>query len=175
MTRRKPKAVILDARPAPDPIAAARDGALKLLANLDLSRQELAERLAKKHRPEAIDAALAELSQLRLVNDRRVAASHVRQRLESAPAARALLEHELAERGIASDTATEVLTELLAGRDESRDAHALARERVRTAPARLAPEAILRRTFAFLARRGFDEETARQATEAAGEEYLGRP
>jgi regulatory protein len=175
MTRKKAKPPTREPRPVPDPVAAARDAALKLLAGQDLSRRELADRLAKKHKQPAIETALAELIELRLLDDRRVALSHIRQRLESGATARVLLEHELSERGIADATAGEVLDEQLDGRDESRDALELARERVRTAPARLTPEAILRRTFAYLARRGFDEETARQATEAAGEEYLGRP
>jgi SOS response regulatory protein OraA/RecX len=159
---------------ARDLVARVRDAALKLLASQDLTRGELSARLARRHKADAIDAGLSELLELRLVDDRRTASAHARQRLEHG-AARALLESELEARGVPAAVITEVLNDLLAGRDESRDALALAREKIRTAPARLAPEAILRRTFAFLLRRGFDDETARQATEAAGEEYLGRP
>lgn len=170
--RRAPKP-----KPAPaDPVRTARDAALKLLADRDLSRVELSALLAgKKHRPDTLTAAIDELVSLGLVDDRRVAASHIRARLEQGSTARALLEADLERRGIAQSLATEVLDDLLQSRDETRDALELARVKVRTAPARLAPEAVLRRAFAYLARRGYDEETARQAVETAGEEYLGRP
>jgi hypothetical protein len=64
---------------------------------------------------------------------------------------------------------------MMEGRDEGSEALEIARIRVRTSPAKLAPDAIRRRVFAFLQRRGYDEETARHAVEVAAEEYLGRP
>ena len=91
------------------------------------------------------------------------------------PVARPLLEAELLERGIDRGLADAVLHEAFVDRDEDSEALELAREKVRTSPARLTPEAVRRRAFAYLARRGFDEETARQAVEIAAEEYLGRP
>ena len=49
------------------------------------------------------------------------------------------------------------------------------RNRVRRSRPDLTPEVIRRRVFAFLSRRGYDEETARHAVETAADEYLGRP
>ncbi|MEX2218018.1 MAG: RecX family transcriptional regulator [Phycisphaerales bacterium] len=177
MTRARPARRGGDRASGPaDPVRAARDAALKLLASRDLSRVELSAMLVqKKHSPEAAAAAVEELAALGLQSDGRVAEGHVRARLSACARARTLLELELERRGIEAPAAAAALDALLEGRDESRDALAIAREQVKTAPARMAPQSVLRRAFASLIRRGYDEETARQAVEAAGEEFLGRP
>lgn len=159
-----------------DKTQAAKDIAIKALAARDLTRRELIEFLvSKRHHTEVVDNAIASLEELGLVDDKRVADAYVRSRMSEGPIARIMVETELLERGIEADTVTVVLGNLMTGRDEQNEALELARVRVRTSPARLAPDAIRRRAFAFLTRRGFDEETARQAVETAAEEYLGRP
>jgi regulatory protein len=161
---------------AEEKLQLAKDMALKALAGRDLTRKELVELLIKKRvTPALADAAIAELEEVGLVDDHRAAAEHVRRRLDHESVARALLEAELLERGIEQGLAEAILTEALSGRDEEGDALQLARDKVRTSPARLPPDAVRRRVFAYLARRGFDEETAREAVERAAEEYLGRP
>lgn len=174
MTRKQTRArARKPARPSPD---GPRDEALRLLAATELSRKELRETLlARRHAPTAVEAALASLEELGLANDRRAARVHVERRLAGGPVARALLESELEARGIDPAIAAEAIAEIMGSADDGGRALEVAREKVRTAPPRLAPASVLRRAFAFLLRRGFDEETARQAVETAGEEYLGRP
>lgn len=160
---------------AEEKIAQAKETALKALAERDLTRKELTDLLMqKRHRAPIIDAALLQLETLGALDDLRVAGEHVRVRLEEGVAAE-LMEAELLERGIEQGMARSVLRESLGDRDDAGEALELARHKVRTSPARLAPDAIKRRTFAFLARKGYDEEIAREAVERAAAEYLGRP
>jgi regulatory protein len=160
---------------AEERITEAKEAALKALAERDLTRKELADLLMqRRHSASVIDAALLELETLGVVDDLRVAGEHVRQRLEEGVAAE-LMEAEMLERGIEEGMARSVMHEAMIGRDEASEALELARHKVRTSPARLAPEAVKRRTFAFLARKGYDEEIAREAVERAAAEYLGRP
>ena len=86
---------------------------------------------------------------------------------------RAALEAELLERGVDPGLVQTVLHETLSGRSENEEALEIARDRVRRSRPDLKPEVVQRRIFAFLSRRGYDEETARQAVEKATEEYLG--
>lgn len=158
-----------------DPVAAARDAALKAMAAQDLTRFELVEQLSKRHEPEAVDAAVLELETVGVVDDRRVARQYVVSRLADDKPSRSALEAELLERGVDRGLIQTVLHESMIGIDETQEALELARDRVRRSRPDLAPDVIRRRVFAFLARRGYDEETARQAVTRAAEEYLGRP
>jgi regulatory protein len=158
-----------------DPIAAAREAALKALGERDLTRSELLDALIARHDPESAEAAILELETVGIVDDRRVALQYVKRRMEEERPARAALEIELRDRGVDEGLARSVLHEAMAGHDEEEEALELARDRVRRSRPDLSPEVIRRRVFAFLARRGYDEETARQAVDKAAEEYLGRP
>lgn len=156
--------------------AAAKEAAMKAVAARDMTRAELVEWLAKRrHSVGAIDAALLELEAIGAVDDRRVAMVYVQRRLDEDQPARAMLEAELLERGLDSDLVGSVLDASITGRNEEKEALELARDRVRRSRADLSPEVIRRRVFAFLARRGYDEEVCRQAVETAADEYLGRP
>jgi len=159
-----------------DKTQAAKDIAIKALAARDLTRRELIEFLvSKRHHTEVVDSAISSLEELGLVDDRRVAEAYVRTRMDQGPIAKVMVETELLERGIEPETVTTVLGTMMKGQDEENEALELARLRVRVSPARLDPDTIRRRVFAYLSRRGFDEETARQAVETAAAEYLGRP
>ena len=154
----------------------AKDAAIKALAARDLTRRELVEYLvAHRHSAAAVEPGITELEVLGLVDDQRVTEAFVRSRMDEGPIARVMVEATLIERGVDQSIVTRVLDSMMQGRDEGSEALELARLRVRTSPARLAPDAIRRRVFAFLTRRGYDEETARHAVEVAAEEYLGRP
>src|SRR2546422_585411 len=85
---------------ADDPVAAAKDAALKALGGRDYTRAELTDRLIKRHEPHAVDAALLELEAVGIVDDGRVALQYVQIRLEREKPARAALEAELLERGV---------------------------------------------------------------------------
>jgi regulatory protein len=157
-------------------IAAARDVALKALAARDYTRQEMQEHLIRRRfSSDVTEATVLELEAIGLIDDRKVAEAHIRTRLQDGSTSRLVLEVTLEERGIDQGIIDTVLSAAFAGRDEQNDALELARVRVRTSPARLTPEAIRRRAYAYLARRGYDEETCQWAVETAAEEYLGRP
>ena len=157
-------------------VQAAKDAAIKAVAARDLTRRELVEFLvAHRHAAAIVDWAITELEVLGVVDDQRVAEAYVRSRMDEGPMARLMVETALIERGIDQDLVTRVLDATMHGRDEGSEALEIARIRVRTSPAKLSPDAIRRRVFAFLQRRGYDEETARHAVEVAAEEYLGRP
>jgi regulatory protein len=159
-----------------DKVLLAKEAALKALAARDFTRKELIEHLiARRTSAIVAEAAVLQLEGLGMVDDRRTAAEHIRTRLASGHVARTLLETELLERGLDPGLVSTVLHDALEGHDEEDEALELARDKVRRSPAKLTPDAIRRRTFAFLVRRGFDEETARQAVETAAGEYLGRP
>ncbi len=163
-------------KPLEDKVLLAREFALKALAARDQTRKELIERLINKRFSAIIaEAAILQLEELGMLDDRRTAAEYIRTRLAGGPVARSLLETELLERGLEPGLVQTVLHDALEGQDEESEALELARDKVRRSPARLSPDDIRRRAFAFLIRRGFDEETARQAVETASEEYLGRP
>jgi regulatory protein len=157
-------------------IAQAKDAAVKALAARDLTRAELTEHLVKKRfGPPVAEAALLELEELGVVDDHRVAAQYVERRLAEDAPTRAMLETELLERGIEAGLAATVLAETMGARDEGQEALDLARDRVRRSKPDLTPEVIRRRVYAFLARRGYDDDTCRHAVETAADEYLGRP
>jgi regulatory protein len=157
-------------------VAAAKEAAIKALALRDLTRTELVELLvAKKHGTDVVDAAIAELEQLGLVDDKRVAEVFVRARMAEGPVSRVMVEASLIERGVEAGVVLSVLHSAMEGKDDESEALELARQRVRTSPARLAPDVIRRRAFGYLVRRGFEEEMARAAVDRAAEEYLGRP
>jgi len=157
-------------------VQAAREAAIKAVAARDLTRMEVVELLASKRLgTDVVEAAVAELEGLGIVDDRRVVEAYVRSQASRGPVSRVTIEAALIERGVEPGLVSSVLHEQMEGREEGMEALELARIRVRTSPAKLSPEAVKRRAFAYLARRGFDEETARQAVETAAEEYLGRP
>jgi regulatory protein len=157
-------------------LAEAKDAALKALAGRDHTRQEMQEHLIRKRFPPGvIETTVLELEAMGLIDDRKIAENHVRIRNEQEQTSRLELEITLDERGIDPGIIQTVLDAAFAGRDEHGDALELARLRVRTCPAKLAPEAVRRRVYAYLARRGYDEDTCRWAVETAAEEYLGRP
>lgn len=163
-------------KPLEDKVQLAKEAALKALAARDLTRKELVERLIAKRTSAIIaEAAVLQLEELGIVDDRRTAGEYARSRLARGPVARSLLEAELLERGLDPGLVQAVLHDALQGQDEENEALELARDKVRRSPARLSPDDIRRRTFAFLIRRGFDEDICRQAVETAAGEYLGRP
>lgn len=157
-------------------VTAAREAAVKALAARDLTRAELTERLAqRRHAPAVIESALLELEELGIVDDHRVAVQFVERRMAEDAPTRAMLETELLERGVEAAVVTSVLDENVTARDEGREALELARDRVRRSKPELKPEVIRRRVYAFLAKRGYDDDVCRNAVETAADEYLGRP
>jgi regulatory protein len=145
-----------------DPVAVAREIALRQLTVRARSRAELARALARKQVPEDVAATVLDrLAEVGLVDDEVfardwLAAGERRQRSR-----RALLS-ELAEKGVERDVAEAVAAELDADRDYA-VARAYAQRKARGL-GRVEPAARYRRLAAALARRGFPASVVAQVT-----------
>lgn len=147
---------------------AARQSALRLLTLHGRSRAELVDRLIARGTPRAVAAGIAdELVAQGLLDDLAFARSYVRSQVSSKPAARRALLAKLARKGIDGQTARRAIDEELGNVDEAAGAMRLAVRQAKAMDPTLDGAVIRRRVFAHLARRGFDEETCREATEGA--------
>lgn len=117
-------------------------------------------RLRRKGFPEGItETVLAELTKTGLVDDARFAAYFVSQAVSSKPVGRRALTHHLRALGVGSELAAQAVERGTAGQDELELARALASERLPRMKD-VKPEAVRRRLFGFLSRRGFSSEVA---------------
>ncbi len=146
----------------------ARRVMLKMLERRAYSRRELVDRAVRKscERGASEDAA-EELARAGIVNDRALGESVVRVELGRLPAGRALLEMKLVKRGIDRSLASEIVREALAERQTDEDADEVAKRHMKSFSPTLGREAIRRRLYGKLARRGFSPEVARAAAERA--------
>lgn len=132
-----------------------RLAALRLLGRRDYSTAELRERLVKKHfGAEDIAETLAALTDERLLDDRRVAASHVRVAASVKGRGRLRIARELEARGIERGLIHDALAALPAEDETAAIRAFLARKRV---PDRITA-AEHRRLFNQLLRRGFSAD-----------------
>jgi regulatory protein len=146
----------------------ARRYAIAALSQRGVSRQRLSQALARRGHSLAIIAWLQDdLDRLGLLDDRALAESIARSVLARTPAGPRLIEQRLIARGIARPLAREVALEACGQRDPLDDAVALAAKKVRGAPRSADRPTIQRRVYAALARRGFDPEVCRVATQRA--------
>lgn len=142
--------------------------ALNLLAHRGRSERELRQRLRQKgYTPEAIDEAIRRVIDWGYLNDERFAASWVEQRQSSRPRSRRALEHELREKGVDREIIETTMEE--AEIDEVADARRLAADKWRKERA-LEPDKRRQRTAAFLARRGYGWDVAKQVLDELGAE-----
>jgi regulatory protein len=134
--------------------------ALNLLAHRGRSERELRQRLRLKgYTSEAIDEAIRRVVDWGYLNDGRFAESWVEQRQASRPRSRRALAHELREKGVDREIIETTLE--AAEIDEVADARELATEKWRKERA-LEPDKRRQRTAAFLARRGYGWDVAKQ-------------
>ncbi len=153
-------------------LAKAIRAAVKYLAARSLTRRELVGRLVKRGFDRTLaDAAADDLGRQGLLNDRAAAQAAARRQIERGSAG-TLAEDRLVSRGIDPVLARQAVSDATGDRDEASAALDLARKRVRACPPSLEPDSIRRRVFAFLARRGYDEETARSAVDRAVREII---
>lgn len=160
----------MTARPTPgdDPLEHARRDALRLLEARARTRHELAVRLAKKgHAKDVIARLLDAFAQSELIDDEKVARAHARSILDRGARSEAWMRSALRRRGVAADLAAQVAKETAGARDALHDAMTLASRRLILAKRDEPPQATARRLVAFLARRGYDADTARKAVEQA--------
>jgi regulatory protein len=144
-----------------DAISRAFDRAVRLLARRPYSAAEIRRSLASHEvAPAVIDAVLARLETLGYVDDYAFAQYWVENRERFRPRGARALRYELRQKGIADA----IIQKALDGFDGAESAYAAAQDQAR----RL--RGLDRRTFrtrlsGFLARRGFDYDTVREAVE----------
>jgi regulatory protein len=140
---------------------AARAAALRLLKARDRTPRDLARRLRDKgYEHGTVDAVIARLESVGLLDERATAERLVRAELRKAPASARLLRAKLFAAGVPDDTASRVIADALAEIDAAEQAETLARAWLARRPG-LDADTAARRLAARLARRGFDGETVR--------------
>ncbi len=140
----------------------ARSHALRLLKFRPRSEGELRLRLTRKGFSQEIgEAVLAELKRTGLVDDRRFASYFVSQAISSKPVGRRALTQRLRALGVGSELAAQAVEQGTAGQDELELARAVAAKRLPRLRG-LRPDALRRRLFGYLSRRGFSGEVAHQ-------------
>jgi regulatory protein len=135
--------------------------ALRFLEARPRSIAEVRARLSRKDfSPEAIDAAIARLAELDLLDDAAFARYWVENRQASAPRGAHALRDELRRKGIDADVTAEVLDDALTG-DEGAGAWRLARGALRKYANSHDRNAFTRRMGSYLQRRGYTFEVIR--------------
>jgi len=143
--------------------------ALRLLSYRPRSVSEVRARLAGRgYDPALVEATVARLQELGLLDDRAFARAWVESREMLRPRGRQALVAELRQKGVSAEVIASVLDEVLA-EDESVRALQMARERARTL-AGLERSAFFRRLQGFLVRRGFSTEVVLQVVRQVWEE-----
>lgn len=146
----------------------ARRDALATLARAPMSRRRLETKLRDKgHTHEAAALAADHLIRLGLLDDAALADSAARSMMNRQPAGARLIENKLRAKGIDPAAARDAARKAAQDRDPLEDATALAKKKLRSMPASLDAQARRRRVYAALARRGFDADVCRNATDAA--------
>lgn len=153
---------------AGDEHSRARRYATRLVARRAYSRRALADKIVGH----GFGADLArrivdDLARVGVLDDDALAESLVEAELSRRPAGRALLEKKLLARGISGGTAQRAVQRALEDRDLVADAAEFAHDKASAMPASLDDTTRRRRLYAALARRGFDPEVCRVATEDA--------
>jgi regulatory protein len=148
----------------------AIDAALNFLSYRQRTGREVRRKLVERgFSAEVIEAALARLANVRLVDDEAFVAAYVRDRIAHRPMGVRRMIQELYQKGIAREVALPVIEETL--REEETDERTLA-ERVmakkrRTLKSKARDEAVLRRRLRdHLIRRGFETRVAKDAVDA---------
>lgn len=147
---------------------AARSDALLLLRTRSRSRRDLLHRLALKGHPRSdACAALDRLARVGLLDDDSLARDRAGVMADSGKAGPRAAEVKLRSLGIDGSVASRAVREAYAGVDLADQAMDLAVRRARSYGPSLDRAARQRRLFGYLARRGYDHDICRRATEAA--------
>ncbi len=142
------------AGPEADPEAVARKILLDALTGQARSRQELADKLAKKLVPDEIATRLLDrFEEVGLIDDEAFARLWVSHRQPGKGLARRALAHELRRKGIDDEVARDVLDDV-SQEDEEQAARLLVRRKLRTL-SRVDDTVATRRLVGMLARKGY--------------------
>lgn len=137
-----------------DPESVARTILLNALTGQARSRQELADKLAKKLVPDEIATRLLDrFEEVGLIDDEAFARMWIAHRQPGKGLARRALAHELRRKGVADEVAREALDEVDPA-DEEKSARVLVRKKLRTLT-RVDDITATRRLVALLARKGY--------------------
>jgi regulatory protein len=146
--------------------AHVHQAALKLLRYRARNERQLRAKLvAKGYAAETVDAELARLREVGLVDDRAFAAAFVEERARRSPKGKRLVQMELAAKGIDRGVAAESVATM----DDEALATQLAAKRLRSASPGTYNDYVAR-IGPYLTRRGFGFEAARNAMRRAWEE-----
>ncbi len=136
--------------------------ALRFLEARPRSIAEVRARLGRKDfAPEAIDAAIARLAELELLDDAAFARYWVENRVAYRPRGAGALRDELRRKGIDADVTAEVLNDNVLTGDESASAWGLARGALHKYAGAQDRNAFTRRMGSYLQRRGYTFEVIR--------------
>jgi regulatory protein len=139
-----------------DPARAAYAAGLAMLSRRELSEAQIRERLRRKdHPPDAIDAAIGRLKDVRALDDRRVALAAARTEAQVRSRGRGYVLRRLQYIGIASDTAEEAVNEVFGALDEQALLDRAIGRRLHGPGARIRDAAHFRRLLQQLIRQGF--------------------
>jgi regulatory protein len=145
----------------------ARSFALRLLSRRDYATSEIRAKLIDREFTSAeIDAAIRSLSEAGLLDDRRVAAAHVRSASQVKNRGRLRIRRELEARGIERGVISQVLADLPEADEAAGIETFLQRKRL---PQTLDPAA-RRRVFGQLMRRGFSADAIAKALRKHGKD-----
>jgi len=143
-----------DLGPEPDHESVARKILLDQLTGQARSRQELADRLARRNVPDDVAGRLLDrFEEVGLVDDEAFARSWVDSRQRTRGLARRALAQELRRKGVADETARDVLAEVDPA-EEERTARELVRKKLRGLRG-VDDTAAARRLAGLLARKGY--------------------
>lgn len=156
-----------------DPVAAAKEICLRLLADRARTRQELAQALRRKGIPDdAAGAVLERFDEVGLIDDAAFAGQWVRSRHNYKGLARRAIAFELRRKGVADDVAGEALAEVDSASEEQR-AEELVQRKLRSlnigTPEQKA--SATRRLVGMLARKGYSAGVAYRVVKAALAEH----
>ncbi len=150
---------------AADDVEKAREKALRFLSNRPRSEWEMRQNLRKAgYGDEAIDRVLERLRGVGLVDDAAFVRYWIDNRAQFKPKGEAALRQELRRKGVDREVIDTVLEESGHAEDRAAIQAAVAKaDRYRQLPR----EEFAQKLGAYLARRGFDYETVREAVQAA--------
>ncbi len=138
-----------------DDFLEAKNSALRFLSRRKHSAFELKQKLMKnKFNSGVIDQMIDHLKSINLLDDLEFAKAFVRDRLNFKPSGRRSLMNELKKRGIAEQTALQVLNENLSDNNEEQSARAIA-EKYLLRLKRFDADTQKRRLFGYLMRKGY--------------------
>ena len=150
----------------PSPVS-AREQALRLIKFRPRSEGELRVRLSRRHfSGSEIETVLLELRQKGLVDDARFAQLFAAQRMSSRPVGRRGLLAQLRAKGIHGEMAQQAVDVETTGDSERALAYKLTEQRIARMKG-LSPQAVERRLYGFLTRRGFPADVIHEAIKKA--------